>query len=179
MKKVFWLIQTGHYNPTEKDSYDYFIDNSGSILTRKDAYIRLNYMGSAEYEWGAVPKCIQRIRENSNNYEVVVTDILNTNGVPLILCCHKENTEELIQYIKEYIEQPYRLKEPCGLEHHCKNPPYDDETTKNHYTFVRTNNQFWLDIEHDWFATFGAADRIQIFESVLNLFQKQRNGDNK
>ena len=174
MKKIFWLIQTGHYNPIAKDEYNYFIDDSGAIFGRKDAYIRMNYMGSAEYEWGAVPNCIQRIRENSNNYEVVVTDILNTNGVPLILCCNKENTVDLIQYIKEYIEHPYNLKEPCGLEHHCTNPKYNDDVSRNHYAFVRKENQFWLDIEHDWFATFGAADRLHVFETVLSLFQKQR-----
>ena len=178
MKKIFWLIQTGHYNTVEKDGCDHFIYD-GPLFGRDNACIDLNYMGSAEYENGAISNCIRHIREKSNNYEVVVTDIINTNGVPLILCCYKDNTKELIQYIKEYIEQPYSLKEPCGLEYHCKYPPYDDKMSRNYFAFIRKQNQFWLDLDYGWFATFGAEDRLHFFETVLNRFQEQRNGENK
>ena len=178
MKKVFWLIQTGVYNTIEKDGCDHFIYD-GPLFGRDNACINLNYMGAAEYEGRAISDCLKHIREHSDNYEVVVTDILNTNGVPLILCCYKDNTKELIRYIKEYIEEPYLLKAPCGLEHHCKHPHYDSEITRDHYIFMRTHNQFWIDLEFGWFATFGAADRVHFFENVLSRFQKQRNGENK
>ena len=49
MKKIFWLIQTGRYNPVKKDEYDYFIV-SGDLFGKKNAYIQLNCIFSNNNE---------------------------------------------------------------------------------------------------------------------------------
>lgn len=166
MSRPFWLIQTGKYRSEKKTNA-----SDTNPFKPIDENIQLHYMGSAEFEYGSVPRCFQRIVNNSLDYEVVVTDIINTNNVPLILFCNKNNRDDLIKYIKEYINEPYRLKEACGLEHHVKNPP---EYCFDHYKWSREYHQFWLDIDHDWFATFGGTDRVKIFEETLRRCQEKR-----
>ena len=78
MKNKFWLIQRGKFNNN--------IDTATSFLGgRSECLIDPDYMGAAEFEWGAIPKAYRRILGQYDQYSLHVTDLVTTGGVPFCL----------------------------------------------------------------------------------------------
>ena len=101
----FWLIQRGRF-ATDKPVKTLFIDQN----------IRYDYMGSAEFEWGALPKSYRRIMYNFNKYVTINTGIYSPEGDELILFCNKEHSNQIRQMVVDFISAPYALKEYSELE---------------------------------------------------------------
>lgn len=132
--------------------------------------VDFNYMGAAEYEFGASRKSFQFIMSNWSEYQLFETEIKNTNGVPLQLFCHKDYKDEIIVAIKELSDsedQDRYLKEHSFLWTHCNKTrgyPNPDDFLKR----MRINNNFWWDFEHHWMAFFGVTDRVNAFTRAIN-----------
>ena len=81
---------------------------------------RFDYMGSAEFEWGAVPKAFQRLAEEQAN---LVTE---TEGKVFILC-PKEYVNEVKAWVKlASIGEEGNLKESLGLQRALNKEKYAD-----------------------------------------------------
>jgi hypothetical protein len=131
---------------------------------------RYDYMGSAEFEWGAVPKSLQQIGEYSINgnltsfeFEVTseVSDISydfakkrnkivkkKANAIVYVVC-HKDFTEQIKGFITNMAskDKGYRLKESlnfkesiCGFEYHTDTVGWHD--IDNHYLFFTDKEMF-------------------------------------
>ena len=113
-----------------------------------------DYMGSAEFEWGAIPQSLTNIVENLIHYSAHSIEI---NKVPVYIICNTEQYDLVEQRVRELaVEQKLTLKEYCGLElciiDILKNRPY---------RFVG-----WLELNND-FMFF--VDK-EVFKNVVNLF---------
>lgn len=122
-----------------------------------------DYMGSSEFEWGAVPKSLQRMATDYDKLvsgEVEVTAIHRdwrkkkptTKKGNVYYICIKDDEEEVIEWIKKFsnsIKRDYNTKERVGLaESICK----DEEDTfrsavgwhdiTNHYLFFTDKEMF-------------------------------------
>ena len=67
-----------------------------------------DYMGSAEFEWGAVPEFFVRLVENRKEYDFFETDVNNTT---IYIMGKKALTDETIQRINELTNPLYTTKE--------------------------------------------------------------------
>jgi len=78
-----------------------------------------DYMGSAEFEWGAVPAAFEFIAEQAGKGNILTNTVTASNGKPVFYLCPKEYYPEVHDRIKKFLEteDEYKLdlKEHCGL----------------------------------------------------------------
>lgn len=119
-----WLIQ--------RASIEYSDYNKGL-----DSIITLDYMGSSEFEWGAVPNSLKRIRSNINKYVYrhYIIDGKNITGFFPV-----EFEMDIPTVLLLLSERNVRLKERTD---------FDIFVGKNK-VFTATKINFWWDIENDW-----------------------------
>lgn len=152
----FYLIQRGTFNDL-KGKY--------SGLTGKDGLIDLDYMGSSEFEWGAIPKAYRRIMGQKDDYIFhYCNTIKDYKGKILVIYCKKEYAETIEKEIKNFIDKHYSLKEYCTLEDHIKGP-----SRWNTYSIKK--DFFWcIDIgkpTSDWMGWFG-MDKLAPFKKMID-----------
>lgn len=161
--KHFWLIQRGSFRDV-KAATEFFDRSSGLI--------DLDYMGAAEFEWGAIPKAYRRIMGQYEKYSLHITDLVTTGGVPFCLYCMDDKYEQILDEIKVYLEKPYQLKEHTNMEaHFTVEHPWGVDFHKRQLEI-----NFWWCIDYnrydedigDWIAFIGAADRQDAFNRVIN-----------
>ena len=100
----FYLIQRGKFN---KD---------GNGLTGRDGVVDLDYMGSAEFEFGAIPRSFRRIMHDFDSYVYTSTGIYTKENNELILFSNQELSNEILEGLASFINNPYHLKEYSDLE---------------------------------------------------------------
>lgn len=136
-----------------------------------DKNIQFDYMGSAEFEWGALPKSYNRILDNVGEYYIHIhPDIKNANDVPLLVFCTDAGWEEIKRSLSEFIQlnnpkqvSGYRLKEWISFadRHYQVGPP------KSRWDKVNEDN-FWWDIDNDFFFFYGAIDRANLIDKIVS-----------
>lgn len=161
----FYLIQRGSFNKDFKSATEFFGGRSSHLING-------DYMGSAEFEWGAIPKAYRRIMYNFNKYSLHITDLVTVRGVPFCLFCNDMYYEEILNEIKEFIEKPYRLKEHSNLDAHFSEVKHSHDF--NYWKYKLKTNFWWcIDIateQHlfgDWIAFIGATDRQKAFSNII------------
>lgn len=162
MSNRFWLIQRGSFNNLQTATQ--FLGGSATHLINPD------YMGSAEFEFGAIPKAYRRILSQYDKYSMHVTDLRSIRGVPLCLYCKEANYQRIIEAIKEYLDHRYKLKEWTNMEVHFKEEEQKYSASKHK---LKTNFWWCIDVSRgdndvgDWIAFLGAADRIKAFGRII------------
>ena len=102
----FWLIQRGLFTTDTRNTSTLKFPNT----------VDLDYMGAAEFEWGALPHSLRRMMYHFEKYEMFKTGIFSPEGEELMVFCTKEKSTDIIRMLKEYIDKPYELKEFSELE---------------------------------------------------------------
>jgi hypothetical protein len=113
------------------------------ILTGK--YLKLDYMGSAEFEFGAVPEFQREV--NKKLASLTINNIIH-NGIELWYTSPVNEIEEYAAILKDLIEDKITLKECSGID------------PKSYYG---KNTNTWLDLTNNLFF---ARDK----KTVENLF---------
>lgn len=106
-----------------------------------DKLLQFAYMGSSEFEWGALPNSLKRVREKLKKYVAFdYTFELNPNKTVTVFCLPEH--EEVLQtkILEELAQGTIRGKEFIDITDFVKD-------NKNHST-----NDFWWDIDHNWFC---------------------------
>lgn len=164
MGKHFWLIQRGSFRDLK--SATKFLGGSYEHLIDPD------YMGSAEFEWGAIPRAYRRIMGQYDKYSLYVTDLVTTGGVPFCLYCMDGKYEQILAEIKVYLKEHYRLKEWTNMEAHFTTECSFDVDNRKYQ--LKTNFWWCIDRSHseedvgDWIAFVGATDRQNAFKCVIH-----------
>lgn len=107
-----------------------------------DSIINLDYMGSSEFEWGAIPKSLGNIRSRINEYTYL--DVPLDNKVISVFC--KDNQKsEVKTYLKELSENKVQLKEHSDFNTYINPSKYEInwQDKRGHKT------DFWWDIDND------------------------------
>lgn len=172
MSNKFWLIQRGKIRPTFEDATEF-------LSGRKDALVDPAYMGAAEFEWGAIPKAFVRLMDMMSKYEdnlvqvIQATDLKNIQGKTIWLVCDPARREVVISAIKDYIENPYPLKEYSHLPEHFQK----EQGRFRSYALEQTD--FWWCIDRcrdyqseefvgDWIAFIGERGVPAKLTQILN-----------
>lgn len=111
--------------------------------------IETDYMGSAEFEFGALPKSLRRIYKDLELYHIIqVKEIKNDKNQPLIVWLKFpfEILPEYVEYLKLLRQGKLHVKE-------CTN---FDLPSVNNTTFAKETN-FWWDIDNDVMFSFKPA----------------------
>ena len=110
-----------------------------------DSILEFDYMGSSEFEWGALPNSLKAIRANKEKYDYFKFDY---DGVEFTVFCEKGKETEIYNIIVELSKGKHRLKEFCDFEYYFNNP------FKNPLKRDRLST-FWWDIDHHymWWIT--------------------------
>lgn len=147
----FWLIQRGSFRDLKKE-YD--------GLTGRNGLVDLDYMGSSEFEWGAIPHAYRRIMGDREEYIFhYCHDIKDHRGKILVIFCKKEHAEKIEAEMKRYIKEHYRLKEFSTIHGHLEG---DEWAIKRDF--------FWcIDMSEtgDWIGWFG-MDKLTPFKNMLD-----------
>lgn len=123
------------------------------------------YMGSAEFEWGALPKSLEYAIRYAKDDDYVSCEIdvfsHNSNIHPVFYICHKDMEEQVVSWIIKAAKNLHpRCKEGVGLQNSIDNKDKHDPQMRS---FVTVG---WYDLENRfWFFT----DR-KMFLDVKRLF---------
>jgi len=107
-----------------------------------DSIINLDYMGSAEFEFGVLPKSLKEIRANESDY--VYLDIPFGDKVFTMFCkaSEKSDAKECLQGL---IDSRFFLKEYSNINTWVKPSENDRDWQKKH----PHNTDFWWDIDNN------------------------------
>jgi hypothetical protein len=135
-----WLIQRGKIKGKQEN-----------VPVKEN--VTWEYMGSSEFEFGALNKALKRIRANFDKYRrVVFHDIVNIHGAPLVLLHPFQTVEELQEYKEQLLllgQDKLRLQEISYFSSWCVDKNRWDKSN-------RENCDIWWDIDHDvWFSFDG------------------------
>lgn len=106
-----------------------FVDRE--YKTGIDSILQWDYMGSAEFEWGALPKSLKIIRDIKESCELFDVEY---KGKMFTVYCHKDHKGEIPTYFEKVETQ--HLKEFSGFDKVFVNP------------FNFSVPDFWWDIEN-------------------------------
>lgn len=123
-----------------------------------DRIVSHDYMGSAEFEFGAVPAAWRNLRVYAINDDLVPQKILCPNGRPLYMLKHRSCSDTYIQErIQALLGGSLRLKESSYIK---------DAFENGHRTVA------WINVPWDTLANQGWTHTTTFFSVDLPLFTK-------
>lgn len=106
-----------------------------------DSIINFEYMGSAEYEFGALPDSLKEIRSDIGKYKYINVIV---KGKYITVFCKEKQESEIKPYLDQLANNNMRLKaRSCFNE--CVNPSTHDLKWQEIHP-IKTN--FWWDLEN-------------------------------
>ena len=120
-----------------------------------DTLLGFDYMGSAEFEFGALPKALERTRANESKYVQFEHTFKDFSDKPIMVLCKESDKEDLIKVLPQLADREVRLKEHCDLDAYLKG-------NKDYRT-----SDFWWDIENDYFFWRSNEEFNNEFKKVL------------
>lgn len=134
----FWLIQRCRAKQC----------NKGDIKSL-DSVLRYDYMGAAEFEFGALAESAKAIRAAHDEYEWVKLDIIR-NGEPMRLFARSHQIPEITEFIRDQQDPnpKVRLKEASRMIQ-------VELGTKGSGLYPREPFDAWWDVENHWIACYG------------------------
>lgn len=132
-----WLIQRGRFKDVLREN-----------ITGIDSLLKFDYMGAAEFEFGALPKSLRRMIEaNDGLYDFLeVTSVKDKDKNTARVYCKREETSAVIEAVKTLSRNDYGYKEAALMNKYIKEGAESDD-------YFSCN--FWWDIENDFFIVFG------------------------
>jgi hypothetical protein len=125
-----------------------------------DSIVNLDYMGASEYEWGAIPESLARIRKNINDYTYLDIPIKNLS---VTVFCHNDNKSDVNKYLTELASGKMRTKNGNHFDWYVQNEKKSD------FTYVRDRVNFWWDIENDLMFWIKSPDFEIKFKDIIKV----------
>lgn len=122
-----YLIQRGKFQNRE--------DKKGI-----DSLLSFDYMGSSEFEYGALPSSLRRVRENLSKYVQFHYSLKKYPNKFITVFCRIEQEDFIGDILEKLASREIRLKEFSAFDSYIK----DDGYFKDKF-------DFWWDIDQDWF----------------------------
>ena len=131
-----------------------------------DSLLKFDYMGSAEFEFGALPKSLNRTIKDLDDYEIkMLKNITDKDGRRVCMICKPENNDEYGDYIfkMSIAKHAFMTKERVCL--------YEKLLGDTGYGVC----EVWWDIENDIFFTLGKENAKKILKSIVAVSRKRKN----
>lgn len=167
----FYLVQRvypskrGKYAAMSKGKIDYNPFGYGRL-----GDYELDYMGSAEFEWGAIPDSLKRFAEANDNNKLMrgELDYKPTNKKLVFLYIEDDypNGEELYDEFLEWVGERCDGKEPSyDFHERLTDPERYAENEKKGWT---RNTEVWWSLLDDVMFSFVDEDGTSHLEKMLN-----------
>ena len=161
-----WLLQAGTWKSQANENEESF-----------DKYIDFSYMGAAEYEIAVIDGefknplylSIERMFLKKEDYDFYpLPKRKDAYGNQLYIYCKKDMVEELKPFVREVLDGKHRTKNGPRIR-------YVKATTTEieKYKKYKMEN-FWWDIEHDFFIFYGNDKIEKINESFESFFEHNK-----
>lgn len=151
IQKRVRLVQSGHFRRNVDDIEKKDINGLDDI-------VGLDYMGSADFEWGSLPKSLRRMTINKDFYKVFVfNQYKDENGNSLKVYAPHVFFKNIQNIVDRLAVNGYGLQEYCSLHRHIQKEEKKEEDTFFGY---KDDRDFWWDIENDFFMFFEHTDKV-------------------
>jgi len=151
IQKRVRLVQSGHFKKNA-DSFD------KKEINGIDDIIYFDYMGSAEFERGTLPKSLRRMTINKDFYKVFVfNQYRDENGNPLKVYAPHVFFKNVQNIVDRLVVDGYGLQEYCSLYRHIQK---EEKTEEDTYFSYKDDRDFWWDIENDFFMFFEHTEKV-------------------
>lgn len=148
IQKRVHLVQSGNF----KKNIDSLNDEN---INGIDDIIDFHYMGSAEFQWGSLPRSLRRMIINKDYYNIFVFDqYKDKNGNSLKVYAPSLYFDNVKRIVDRLAINGDGLQEYCSL-HRNFQKDVDEENS-----YYRNNSNFWWDIENDFFIFFEHTDKV-------------------
>ncbi|HJZ18842.1 MAG TPA: hypothetical protein VJ208_01950 [Candidatus Nanoarchaeia archaeon] len=106
-----------------------------------------DYMGASEFEWGAIPKTIQRIAQYSSKGSAVIGNVQLEKDIHYF--CERDMKIYVEQTIRDIANNKLRLKEPAYLKEAIK---MDDGFGLRYKGWLELNNGFAFFVDEEMYG---------------------------
>lgn len=136
------------------------LSDEAMVLLR--AVFRFDYMGAAEFEWGAVPPALSRIFQNRKKLRAWT---LSLDAGAVYVICQKDHQAEIGDRITEWASVPYGsdLKEQTRL-YSALNPV--NEWDSNRCGWLELDNGFFFFTDRSMFEATAELFGVQVKEAA-------------
>jgi len=148
-----YLVQRGIFKHEEKEN-----------IVGIDSLINFEYMGSAEFEFGALPESLNRIIGEWKNFDVFETSLKDSDGGSVFVICKKTSKSEVEKCLIELSEKKHRTKEISYFQEYLNGKHKTDR-------YIRT--RLWWDIDNDWMACPG-KQKIELVKFAIEKVIEKR-----
>lgn len=126
----FWLVQ--RLEEAHKGRHDNPFQDDDNVASTLNAQFNLDYMGAAEFEYGAVPKSGNRIAKTARHLRIVTHQIVTPNFEESVhFICTSEQEEGLLPEWHEWAKNP-QTKENTFYFNSRDGWPYTGEYARNY-----------------------------------------------
>lgn len=115
-----------------------------------DSIVKFDYMGSSEFEYGALPESLGKIRANISEYTYLDVPMLSfpkSQMVSITVFCKNSQKAEVKTYLQELADDNFSLQEPSDFDTYINKKEYPNRTDfwwdiGNHLMFWKKNIEF-------------------------------------
>jgi hypothetical protein len=116
-----------------------------------DSKFQLDYMGSAEFEFGSVPKSLKNFTKNLESLKIFQAGVMDYKGQGLWVVCIPEVWEKYKEYIPLLVSGNIRLKEVSYLPEATLGKDFRGKPLDPCYNKA----DLWWDIENNVMMAYG------------------------
>lgn len=144
-------------------------NNIGSV----DDVLSFDYMGSAEFEFGALPKSLKRLTIKAGELSVYefIHCVSGITGDPIYIISVGEIHDDYLEHILSMASNELRLKESSHLDNIVRGHDFRGEKL-NIDSWCCCDA--WWDIGNDVMFTFGADNAKRIVDSIVATRDKKK-----
>lgn len=131
-------------------------------VTGIDMLIDLDYMGSAEFEFGALLKSLKKMCKEADLFEVYPTGFCRIDKLGLFIICKSVDKDTVMGYIEKLTLNMYRLKEISYL-------PEALVPERDYQRF-----DFWWDIDNQYMFCLGKKNAKNVIKAIKAVREKKK-----
>lgn len=129
-------------------------------ITGIDSLFRFHYMGSAEFEFGGLPKSLRRVTAKLDKYLARNSGIVSAAASPaMIICDAADKHAQASAFLMALSQDKAPLKECSYFDRNLAGLKPDD--------YAKTD--LWWDIDHDWFFCIGKETADLLMQGLRAL----------
>lgn len=127
-------------------------------ITGFNSAFAIDYMGSSEFEQGALPKSLRRITPKLDQYQIYNTELKDHEGKGVFVICTPERKDQILALLPKLADGSHRLKETTRFGDMLKGKCSDWDQF-----------HLWWDIEFDWFFCIGKPVAKLLLQALTAL----------
>jgi hypothetical protein len=168
-----YLIQRGSFRGTKEEA-----------IIGLDSLMDYDYMGSSEFEFGALPASLKRITASWSEYVwFPIEEIKDADGQFLYVLCRKRQEAEVVKVVKLLAQEDgaFRTKERVGLHDYiaCSS---EFSMRINFWWDITSDKSFYNENDlgegNDWMICFGNNNIRHLIMAIKKVCEKHKVSDN-